>query len=438
MTSIAIRTMLLTMLALLTCCALPRALPESPVDLAGLPLPRETDAYPDAGSLAELLTAARVVQAVLANHPDVRAELAALDAAAAERVQSGLLRNPMLSLMTLVPEGSGRIAIEAGWMQSLYDLLTRRRRMELADARWRKERADTVARLLELAWSAQSNWLDAIAAGERLRLLQQDLELDRRSLALQSRLAAGGLVGQAELLRAQAARDERQHMLHEAQAEWIDARSTLAGQLGRASHEGLVLPDALPIPVLPDLDPGLRAAQALAQRAELKSSAAATEIADRERALETGKLARAEPEFGAQLEQAADGMTMLGPAVRFALPVFDDGRALRRRGDALVREAEHRHEAQRRSVLLAVERAIAVLQVASAAARDAALHRDSAQTTDLLHAAQYRDGSIDLLSRFDRQRELIAAKRQLLAAELALAQAHVELQRSLGALLPQP
>ena len=61
------------------------------------------------------LDAARVVQIALARHPEVLAELARLDAVEAERVQAGLLRNPMLELMLLRPEGGGRFAIEAGW-----------------------------------------------------------------------------------------------------------------------------------------------------------------------------------------------------------------------------------------------------------------------------------------------------------------------------------
>ena len=45
--------------------------------------------------LPNRLTVDRAVQAALLNNPQVRAELTRLDAAQAELIQAGLLRNPM-------------------------------------------------------------------------------------------------------------------------------------------------------------------------------------------------------------------------------------------------------------------------------------------------------------------------------------------------------
>ena len=52
--------------------------PQRREDHDALPLPHEADAYLDIAWFAEPLTPSRVVQAALANHPDVRAELAHL------------------------------------------------------------------------------------------------------------------------------------------------------------------------------------------------------------------------------------------------------------------------------------------------------------------------------------------------------------------------
>ena len=97
-----------------------------------------------AAALDEPLTAARALQIALAQNPEVRAALARLDAVEAERVQAGLLRNPMLSLMAMRPDGGGRLAVTASWMQSLFDLLTRSRRVGLADADARRADARRV------------------------------------------------------------------------------------------------------------------------------------------------------------------------------------------------------------------------------------------------------------------------------------------------------
>jgi hypothetical protein len=192
-----------------------------------------------AASLDEPLTAARALQVALARNPAVRAEMARLDAVEAERVQAGLLRNPMLSLMALKPEGGGRLAIEAGWMQSLFDLLTRSRRVALADANARREQAEVVMRLLDIGWQAQIAFHEAVAAAVRVRLLRSELALDSQALDVQTRWTQRGLSSQAELLRWQALRDEREHMLHEAGIDAVMAQSTLAMRMGLDSRQAL-------------------------------------------------------------------------------------------------------------------------------------------------------------------------------------------------------
>ncbi len=151
-----------------------------------------------AAALDEPLTAARALQIALAQNPEVRAALARLDAVEAERVQAGLLRNPMLSLMAMRPDGGGRLAVTASWMQSLFDLLTRSRRVALADADARRARADVALRLLDVGWQAQTAFHEAVAAIARVRLLQSELALDTQALDLQTRWAQRGLSSQAD------------------------------------------------------------------------------------------------------------------------------------------------------------------------------------------------------------------------------------------------
>lgn len=424
----------LSILPMLAACAVA---PQRREDHDALPLPHEADAYLDIAWFAEPLTPTRVVQAALANHPVVRAEIARLEVADAERVQAGLLRNPMLSLMTLVPESGGRIAVEAGWMQSLYDLLRRQRRIDLADAQWRQERAETLQRLLDLAWSAQSAYYEAIATAQRQQLLRDELAIDAQVLALKSRLAQSGAVNQADLLQSQAMQDERRHLLHAADAAQVAAKSMLAEKLGLPSRSGVNLPATWSRPNIPQVDVAVWSTKALSQRVELQASAASIDIARHQRRLEIGRLRATEPEIGVQLERS-DEDVMVGPALRIALPLFDDGRARADRADALLREAGHRNEAQRRAVMLSVERAAALLFVARAAADDAVQHRERVQTADALSAAQHRNGSIDLLSRLEIQRTLIAAAAQVVDAELNLTLAHIELQRALGGGLVLP
>lgn len=382
--------------------------------------------------LAQPLTAQRALQAALAQNHELQAELARLDAIEAERVQAGLLRNPMLSLMLLQPEGGGRLAIEAGWMQSLFDLLTRSRRVDLADANARRDRAEIGVRLLEVGWLAQTAFYEAVAAGQRARLLQQELALDAQALDLQSRITRSGLAAQSELLTMQAMQDERRHMLHELHAQTIEAQSMLAERIGLESRHGLQLPEDFELPEMPDRDVEAWQQRALAERRELVASAAAVAAASAERALETGSWRKTEPDIGARIERDAEGMAMTGPELRVALPVFDNGRVRADRADALVREATHRDVGQRRNVLLAVERALDLLLAAADQATGTAEHLARTQVADALAERQHRNGSIGLIERISAQRAVLAAERQRLDARLALARAHVELQRAVG------
>lgn len=416
-----------SILAILLACALMACATTRPTPPAPMPV-ADAEAAP---ALDEPLTATRALQAALATHPEVWAELARLDVITAEQIQAGLLRNPMLSLMALRAEGGG-IALEVGWMQSLFDLLTRSRRIDLADANARRERAEVAARLLEVGWSAQAAFYDAVAAAQRVHLMQRELALDAQALELQTRLTRGGLAAQRELLAMQAMQDERRHLLHELHAEQVDALSMLAERIGLETRHGLQLPVDLELPELPVRDVEAWRQRALSQRKELAASAAAVEAVQAERALDTGSWRKTEPEIGARIERDAEGMAMIGPELRVALPIFDDGRARADRADARLREAMHREVGQRRKVLLAVERALELLFVAADQSAGAAEHLARTQAADALAERQYRNGSIGLIERIDAQRDVLVAERQQLDARLVLAQAHVELQRAVG------
>ena len=404
------------------------------------PARQETRAEPPAPVVATMapvlpdapLSAARAVQFALTRHPDVRAELARLDVIEAERVQAGLLRNPMLTLMALRPESGGGLAVEAGWMQSLFDLLTRSRRVAQADAEARRGRAKVAMRLLDLGVAAQSAFHDAVATAARARLLHAELALDEEALALQSRWAQQGLSPHADVLALQSMRDERAHMLHDAEADATRARAMLAERMGLASSEALRLPEDIEAVAASDVALADAQALALAARPELKASTAARDVVGHERVRERGGLRNSEPELGLRIERDVEGMAMVGPDLRIALPWFDRGQARAARYDALSREAVARDEALRRRVALEVERAWTVLAHALHAAGQAERHRARVQVADDLSVRQYRNGGVDRMARIAARRAVIQAERQRLEARAALAGAQVELQRALG------
>ena len=157
-------------------------------------LPTPGESYLDDAFFAQPLTLERAVQAALLNNPQVRAELTRLDAAHAERIQAGLLRNPMGSLMVLRPEGGGRFELDYSLMQSLFDLFTRSRRVAIADIAQQRVQAEVMMQLLLISQNSEAAYYEAIAAKQALSLQQEMLALEQSTLNLQTRQSRQGIL----------------------------------------------------------------------------------------------------------------------------------------------------------------------------------------------------------------------------------------------------
>lgn len=381
---------------------------------------------------AEVLDAESVTRFALSNHPEVAAELARIELAEADIVQAGLLRNPMLSLMSMRPEGGGRVEIEAGWMQSLADWLTRSKRVALADAKADRVRIDVATRLFEIGIEAQLALYEAVGAAAREQLLKADLDLDEQSLALQTRFLGQGIGARSEFLKAQAMRDQRLHEWHEAMSEAALERTSLAERMGLSSAEGLHLPDDVGLSETATPDAAAALDQALRNRFDLKLSALDIDVVAREGSLETSRAMRSETELGLRLLRDGEGMAMVGPELRIALPWFDFGQAQTARFAAMQREAQARDAAVRSRISIEVERGLVVLAHAIRTAEEANRHLERAIATETLAERSYRHGVGERMEHIDAQRAVVEAKRHAIAARVAVAKAGVELQRALG------
>src|SRR5207244_2477606 len=80
----------------------------------------------DGGAIIETvdgeLTVERAVQIALSNNREFLAAFEEIGVSRADLVQSGLLTNPQISLMTRFPEGGGRADVEFGIAQEIADL----------------------------------------------------------------------------------------------------------------------------------------------------------------------------------------------------------------------------------------------------------------------------------------------------------------------------
>lgn len=405
------------------------------IEMAGVGAPRLSangESYLDAVWFAEPLTVERAVQAALLNNPQVRAELTRLDAAQAELIQAGLLRNPMGSLMVLRPEGGGRFELDYSLMQSLFDLFTRSKRIDVANAAQARVQAEVMMQLVRIAQDTEAAYYEAMTAKVAVRLQQELLALEQSALTLQTRQARQGIVPSSTVLAQQASTSQRAHELHSAEAEQTKALSALAQQLGLSSVKPVRLPDRLSELALSVLnEPEL---QALAQkhRPELIASTASIEQASAEKKLQTGLLRNTEASLGIAGNRESSGFSMNGLAAQISLPIFDTGRARNALANAQIAQAQYQADATRRRIPLEVERALATLIVSTKALKDADHHLQQQQQLEKLAMRNYQQGISNYQYMTEAKRLRLASQMEQLQAQRVLRVAYVDLERATG------
>ena len=395
-------------------------------------LPGPEDPYLDPRFLDSALSADRAVQAALANNPQVRAQLARLDAAQAERVQAGLLDNPMLSLMALRPAGGGRIELDYSLMQNLFDLFTRSRRIAVADAASRQIEADVIGQLVKLVQDTKADYYEAIAAQSVASSARDGWALEKEILQLRAGQARQGAIGASAVAEQQALVSTQAHQSQSAQAALAKARAALAMRLGLGSSVTLRLPASFPRFILPGLDEPALQALASGNRADLGAAEANVQQARSERILRTGALRATQPSLGPAGVRETGGMDLKGADLRLSLPVFDTGRARRDLANAQVAQAEFAAEGVRRQVPLDVELAVAGLLLAERAVDQA--HRHLVQQTRLETLARqtYRQGATDSSALFAARRARLVSDRDLIEAQRVRWAEAVNLERATG------
>jgi cobalt-zinc-cadmium efflux system outer membrane protein len=395
-------------------------------------LPKTGESYLDPDFFEQPLSVARAVQAAMLNNPIVRAELARLEVAQADRVQSGLLSNPIGSLMALRPGDGGRYELDYSLMQSLFDLFARSRRLAVADAAQRQVEAEVAMNLVSLAQGTEAAYYAALVAEEKLRLRREQQTLTEDELHLLQAQASHGAIPQSDAIEQQAVASMRAHNSRDAEAALAQARSQLAQQLGLSSAKGLRLPESLPAFAPPGLDESTLQTLAIAHRVELQATAAKIALARAEQRQQTGALRATQPALGPAGTRESGGLWLNGVAVQITLPIFDTGRARRDRANAQIAQAQFTAESARRQVPLDVERTLATLLASEQALDHADHHLHQQQLLERLARRTYEQGASDFSHyRLVSQARLASALDQL-EAQQALWNALLALEKATG------
>lgn len=222
------------------------------------------------------ITADTAVQVALQNNKGLQAAYADIGLSAAEVWQQTMPVNPTVSI-GLMNIGSATRSLETAIVANIFALMTKKRRVAIADARFRQAQLRAAQETLRLAADTRRAWIRAVGANETVQYLAQAQETADAASELAMELGKTGAFTKA----AQA----REHALY---AE-LAAQAAQARLDARASKEGLTrlmgvwgadtsfsLPNALP--TLPGKPKPKRAIEAEALRNRIDLDVAKLEL----------------------------------------------------------------------------------------------------------------------------------------------------------------
>lgn len=309
------------------------------------------------------LTVEQAVQVALLNNKGLQAAYADIGASAAAAWQETLLVNPTVSIGVLSiasPEVGAFRAIEGMVANNVLRLMTRERRVAVADTRFEQAQLRAIEATLALAANTRRAWITAVSAFERVAYLKRALIAADAASELAKELGRTGAVGKAG--------QAREHVFY-AELTGQAAQARLAAKLAKEELTRLMglwgsevtyyVPDALPAVPRRVKKKSAIESEALHRRVDLQIAKLELEAlakshgltdatryltdfeiiagAELEREVET----EIELENG-QLEEKSKKKTSITPQIEleFNIPVFDSGEArLRKAETAYMRAA---------------------------------------------------------------------------------------------------
>ncbi|MCV0397194.1 MAG: TolC family protein [Rhizobiaceae bacterium] len=285
------------------------------------------------------------VQVALLNNKGLQAAYADIGMSSADLWQESLLINPRVSIgMTGINAGR---TVETAIVGNILALMTRSRRMAVADARFRQAQLRAAEATLRLAADTRRGWIEAVAAWERVAYLNRAQAAADAASALAEKLGQTGAftkTGQA-----------REHVFHaeiagqtaEARMQARMAKEALTRLMGLWGYDvDYQVPNALPaLPSNPFARKDIEA-QALRNRVDLEIAKLELEALALSHGLTeaTRYVSDLELVTGAEIErEMEDGETEtkvhVNAELEFVIPIFDSGQARMRKAELAYMQA---------------------------------------------------------------------------------------------------
>jgi outer membrane protein TolC len=224
---------------------------------------------------------------------------------------------------------------------NILSLMTRDRRVAIADIRFRQAQLKAADATLKVAADTRSAWVDAVAAFEAAGLIAKTQGTANAASELAERLGETGAMNKANQAREHAFYAELTGQRSQAKLAAELAKESLTRELGLWGTEvDYYVPNALP-----QLPKGLTArpkieAEALSRRVDLQAARLELEAMAKSKGLTEATSYLNDLEivsgFEAEREAGTDGIeTKVTPQleVAFNIPIFDSGKARRRKAE---------------------------------------------------------------------------------------------------------
>lgn len=302
------------------------------------------------------ISAETAVQVALLNNRGLQAAYADIGMSAAEAWQQTMLENPKVSIGLLgigAPELGLLRAIESTIASNILAMATQKRRVDIADTRFRQAQLVAVNETLRLAAETRRAWINAVSAFETVYYLNQAKAAADAASELARKLGESGAFPKAGQAREHAFYAELTGQTGEARLAAHLAKEELTRLMGLWGAEvDFFVPDRLP--VLPArLTGGERIeAEALSNRVDLRIARLEVEAVARSYGLTratryvtdlelvAGVEAEREIETdyeinGSVLEETKTRKTLVTPQIEmeFVIPIFDSGQARLRKAE---------------------------------------------------------------------------------------------------------
>ncbi len=302
------------------------------------------------------------VQVALLNNRGLQAAYANLGMSAAEAWQQTMLENPKVSIGLLgigAPELGLLRAVEGMVAKNILALATQKRRVEIADTRFRQAQMVAINETLRIAAETRRAWINAVAAFETVTYLNQAKLAADAASELARKLGESGALAKAGQAREHAFYAELTGQSAEARLAAKLAKEELTRLMGLwGSEVDYFVPDRLPsLPKRTASKDGIEG-EALRNRVDLRiakleleataQSYGLTEATRYVTDLEIISGFEAEREIeteyelvGGTLEETRSRETTVTPQIEleFVLPIFDSGKARLRKAELAYMQA---------------------------------------------------------------------------------------------------